>query len=188
MAETDETSNVPTGNQDTDFDKVTSFVKDLVNQYAADAIKTAQQPVVNQADQQRQLLRDTLQPVIGQDIANANFAAADAKDYVSFYTGDPLAMEYRDEVEAAFNQAKENGHPLPRSEVLRWVIGKERLTDQKKFNERETVRQKAQLDRAERGVDTGAGSLNRAKDDPTFANFDKLSLEDMEKALEGIVF
>ncbi len=173
--------------RDAETEQVFAFVKDLVNQYAEDAFKK-QQTVTDPAAQQQQLLRDTLQPVIGQDLNDAKFAAADARDYVAFYHNNPIADEYQSEVEAAFAQAKQNNRPVPRAEVLNWVIGKERLSDPKKFAEKESARQKRDLDIANMGVDIGSGGLSRQKAETTFSNFDKMSLAEMEKALEGITF
>jgi hypothetical protein len=181
-----------------DLERVQSFIRSQVESYLQEqAAQQQYQQRQSASDQQRQpteredaqrVLREAINPIIGPDIASANLNAADAKDYVDFYTGNDAALSYKDEVEKVFNDLKNQGRAMPRSAILRYVRGELYETDQAKFTERESARTKRQIERAEGAIDIGAATLNKAKNDPMFTNFDRLPTEEMEKVLEGVTF
>lgn len=175
--------------EDNDFEKVQAFIKEQVDTYAPDALRkaTPQQPQVDTDAQAKRQFGELIDPFVSPHLAKAQFTADDAKDYVDFY-GDEGAREYKDQVEDLFQQAAKNNRPMPRKEILRYVRGKEYEADPEAFVTKASEKKKAQLERAEAASDFGAFSTTRAKADPTFGNFEKLSLDEMEKALEGISF
>jgi len=185
MAEVDERS---------DFEKAQQFIQERVDSRVAELMKELPTPTPTPVQQQteqdaaRKQMQEALDPFLKPGLDEAKFQASDARDYVDFYTGDQLALEYKDEVEAVFKQAKESGRAMPRKDILRWLVGKEATEQPDKYTERQQARQKRELDRAHNAADFGVGSAAKEKADTTFANFSSLSLEEMEKALDGVVF
>jgi hypothetical protein len=185
MAEPDNTTN-------DDLAKAQEFIKSQVETYMQEAFAKQQpvtqiQPVVADPNQQ---LRELISPFIDPGINEAKFTGADAKDYVKFYT-DPKnidAAEYQDEVEKAFEALAKVGRSTSRADILRYLRGKEYEADPDKFVAKVAERNKAALERARNAGDIGGSAIDRAKNDTTWTNFGKLSLEDMEKALDGVTF
>jgi hypothetical protein len=178
-----------------DLAKVQGFIKEQVETYFQEQVaktpalrQVEQQHVVQQEDDGKRQLRELIDPFIKPDLDEARFAGADAQDYVKFYTNNPDAAEYQEKVEATFTALKKAGKPLGRADILDYLIGQEYRHDKDKFTEKLNVKRKEQLERAESASDFGAFSVTKAKNDKTFADFDKLPLEDMEKLLEGVTF
>lgn len=183
--------------------KVQNFIKEQVRGYfdeLKDKLPAPQPMVTRQSDQeiQQQQLREIISPFIEPGLNEARLHGADAKDYVKFYTSNPEAAEYADEVEKLFEGAVKAGRPIPRQDLLDYVIGKEYRSDRDKFTEKLTSKKKEQVERAESASDIGSFSMTKAKNDPMFAAFtgyerlegDDLSnrVKEMEKALEGVTF
>lgn len=176
--------------QKQDLAKVQDFIKGQVETYFNEMkdkatsgvdIKTAEQQA---HDQLGQLINPFVEPALNE----ARLTSSDAKDYVQFYMHNPDAKEYHDDVEKTFTALVKAGRPISRADILKHKLGEEYQTDPAKFVEKQTTKHKEQLQRAEAAVDFGTAALNKAKSDGTFVNFDSKSLEDMEKALEGITF
>ena len=182
-------------NEEVDIAKVQEFIKDQVDTYVPEALKRYQQPVqqqqqgLTQEQQAQRQLQEMLEPFIAPRVNAAQLVAADAKDASTFYS-DPENLSMKDEVEAMFNQLKENGRAIPRSDVKRYILGKEYETDPVKFTEKQQERRKTQTKEAQSAVDIGIGALDRARSDPTFGNNNVWSvpLDDLEKALHGVAF
>ena len=185
MAETDNTDNTPS------FEQVQALIKSQVDDYLKEqqAAPTRQQ-VQTEQDQARQQVADLINPFIKPDLDEARFVAADAKDYISFYSNNDDAAVYKDDVEKAFDIAKKAGRPIARADILDYVRGKEYREQPDKFKEKETDKHKRQVERAEVGVDFGSAALTRARDDVVFSadTFAKKTLEEQETALDGITF
>lgn len=175
-----------------DIAKVQEFMKEQVDSYMAEKYPTPapQQSQKQESDQDiaRRQVKEFVDPIIKPDLDEAKFTATDARDFVDFYTTETDAKEYKDEVEKLFKQAKDNGRPMPRKELLRYLRGREYESDPDKFVEKTQQRKKQQVEHAGQAVDFGAAALNKAKNDSQWTNFEKLSVEDMEKALDGITF
>lgn len=174
----------------TDFQQVQALIKGEVERYAAEAFAKQQTPAQQQTEQQQaqKQLHDLINPFVEPGVNEAKFTAADAKDYVDFYTGNTDYLDYKQQVEDTFKEAKNNGHPLPRADIISWLLGKEYKSDPAKFTEKQQAKQKEQLARASVGADFGAGALDRAKADTTFANFGSLTSDEMEKIMDGVTF
>lgn len=189
----------------TDIEKVQGFIKEQVEAYVAEL--DAKRPVPSAVSQQsvetdeqrsKRQLTDIIKPITDPDINIARFEAADAKDYIRFYTANPEATEYQDKVEKTFEALAKAGRATSRSDILDYLIGQEYRTDRDKFTEKLTVKRKEQLDRAEAATDLGGMSINKAKSDPAFAhfmNYEKLqgddvstALKEMERVMEGVTF
>lgn len=179
-----------------DFEKAQEFIRDQVKSQVAELMEAQRvqevaRPAVPQpdaAEQARKQLQEVIDPFIKPGLDDAKFQAADARDYVDFYQGNDLALEYKTEVEDAFNKAREQGRALPRKDILRWLVGREATEQPDKYTERQQARAKRELDRASNAADFGVGSAAKEKADTTFANFSSLTLDEMEKALDGVVF
>src|SRR5438105_6393503 len=108
----------------TDMEKVQSFIKEQVDNYVAEleAKKPVPQPVTQHTETEKERnhrqLSEIIKPVVDPDINAARFDAADAKDYIKFYTANPEASEYRDKVEKAFEALAEAGRATSRSDIL----------------------------------------------------------------------
>jgi hypothetical protein len=178
--------------EQTDFERAQEFIKSQV-QTEFERLQAQRAPAPDPVqgrsteDIARQQLREAIDPIYRGDIDQARFVSQDAKDYVDFYS-DPESREYKEEVERIFAEANKAGRPMPRRDIQRWLIGKEVIEQPDKYSERVSARKQRELDRAGNAQDFGVGAAARQKADQTFANFSSLSLEEMEKALDGVVF
>ena len=178
-----------------DFEKVQDFIKDQVKTYfdemkAKEPAVRQQEPQVTVTEQQQahKQAGDFIKQFVDSDINDAKFVAADARDYADFYMNNPLAADYKDDVEKAFKVLKDAGRATTRGDILDYVRGRQMRTDPENFTKGEKARQAKQLERADSASDFGAGATARAKSDAVWGNFDSLSVADMEKALEGVTF
>lgn len=177
------------------FERVTSFIKDQVTQYAQEAFQqynnaVPQQQTQSQQDIARQQLQDTLSPFIDPKINEARLVAADTRDYVQFYNDGNIEAEDKEAVEKMFTELKNAGRALPRRDIYHYLQGKLASDKPDEFVKKTTERRQKQLDRANGSVDFGSGALERAKNDPTFSkeNFSKLTSDEQAERLEGITF
>lgn len=191
MAETE-----PVQDNPQDLERVQSFIRSQVETYLQEqAALRPPQPQYSQPPRQpteredaQRVLRDAITPIIGGDLASANFNAANANDRVDFYMGNDAAASYKDDVEKVFSELQQQGRAMPRAAILRYIRGELFEKDPQAFHERENARTERQLERAGGAVDIGAQTLNKARNDPMFTHFDTLPLDEMEKVLEGITF
>jgi hypothetical protein len=178
--------------EQSDFEKAQNFIKEQVDsrfdQKYIEQQQRQQQRDVNPQEVARRQMGDTVRSFVGQDIDEAKFIAADARDYTRFYKSNPLAGEYEAEVEDTFTKLKDAGRATTREDILRYIVGKQAVDEPDKFTERQTARGKAALERANAATDFGSGSLDKARNDPKWTNFSELSIEEMEKALDGVTF
>ena len=176
-----------------DFEKVQSFIKEQVQTYFDD-IRAKEpplkQPQITSTEQEQahKQAGDFIKQFVDSDINDAKFVAADARDYADFYMNNPLAGDYKDDVEKTFKVLKDAGRPTTRNDILDYVRGRQMRTDPENFTKGEKARQAKQLERAESAGDFGASATARAKADAVWSNFESLSVADMEKALDGVTF
>ena len=170
------------------FEQVQTLLKREVDAYLAEKKSSTPEHIQSEQQQAQKQVRELLDPFIKPDLDEARFLAADAKDFVSFYADNPEGIEYKEDVEKAFEVMKKSGRPTTRAGILDYVIGNERRTQPDKFKEKETARQKRQLEKAEMSTDFGGNAVNRAKNDVTFSNLEGKSLEEIEKAMDGVTF
>jgi hypothetical protein len=189
MAEEVQQEQQPEGN---DFEKVTGFIRDQVKAYIGELQQQQPQQQQPQYDQrqyeQNRLVAETIAPVVGPALAQATNDAADARDEIRFYRENPEALEHSEAVERLFGELKQQGRLIPRRDLYDAILGREFRADPEKFVEKQQARKKQQTERAELSTDFGAAMMNKVKADSTWGNFENLSLEDMEKKLEGVTF
>ena len=177
-----------------DLAKVQDFIKGQVETYAQEIFKQqqavpvqTQQSALTQEQLAQQQLRDVINPFIKPDIDNIKLVSADTRDYVDFYT-DPSVRDDKETVEKMFNELKEAGRPLPRRDIYDYLQGKMAREKPEEFSKKMTERQRKQLDSVNSATDFGAGALERAKNDPQWSNVKNMSLDELEKALDGVTF
>ena len=182
-------------------EQIDAYIAEQVkaNMAAMQAAEAANKPQPPQADNTayEKQVREVLDPIYGVHVDAANFNAADAKDYVDFYNDD-IHREYKEEVEAAFQLAKQQGRPTSRNTLYRYILGDTYTADPGKFTERQKALQQKQLDRARSAGDVGGGNVGREREAmASLADVSKVDqntgkytmpLADMEKALEGMTF
>lgn len=151
---------------------------------------SASVPQPSEDDQARKEFKKLIDPIYKNEIDEAKLTSAEALDYAKFYNrSNEDAFEYQDQVEAMFERLKSAGRPMSRIDILDYIVGNEKRTSPEKYQERETKRTKAALDKARDAEDMAGFGSSRLKDDiAKFANFESKTLEEMEAALEGIVF
>lgn len=176
-----------------DFDKVTGFIRDQVKAYIGEL--QAQQPQQQQQPQfdqrqyeQNKLIAETIGPVVGPALQQAQHAAVSAEDEVRFYRENPEALEHSEAVEKLYSELRQQGRLIPRKDLYDAILGREFRADPDKFMEKQQQRKKAQTERAEMSTDFGAAMMSKVKADNKWSKFEDLSVEDMEKALDGITF
>ena len=193
MAEVEDTGGGATHTDD--VAKVEEFLQSRIKSEVEAAFtdmqqRSQQQTTTRNTPSERELaqqeLKELLSPIIDPDISRAKFDSADAKDYVQFYRNNPDVDQ--EEVEKTFKALADAGRPTTRADIARYLLGREYEADPTAFMAKVSEKQKKQVERATAASDFGAGALDKAKSDPTFSNFEKLSVEDMEKALEGVTF
>lgn len=179
-----------------DINKVNEYITSVTQEAVKEALATYEaqrQPVPQQQqgltqEQAAQLqLKQMLDPFIQPEVNAAKFAAANASDKVDFYSKKGNE-QYRDEVEKMFNEQVAQGRALPRQDLKNYIIGKAYVEDPKKFTEAEAARHKEQLNNVNGAIDVGLNAMDRAKADPVWSNVRSMSLEDLEKNLEGVTF
>ena len=175
------------------IEKVQAYIKDQVKTHfdALSANQDDPKPDVTQQtpqDDPNAQLREIINPFIEPGLQQAQFTGADAKDYVEFYTGNTEASEYKEKIESTFAALAKAGRATTRKDIHKYILGQEFSADRDKFMDKQSKRKQEQLDRASNASDFGAAGMSRGKDDPSWTNFDTLSLEDMEKKLEGVTF
>ena len=181
--------------EELDLAKVQEFIKGQVETYAKEVFATQApqvQPQVHQGaisaeEQARRQLQEVLTPFIKPGLDAANLQSADTRDYVDFYS-DPAVRSEKETVEKMFDELKNNGRPLPRRDIYDYLQGKLYRENPEEFNKKVSERKKQQLDAASGSIDMGAGALDRARNDPVWSNVKNMSLEDLEKALDGVTF
>lgn len=185
MAETESTDEL-------DLARVQDFIKGQVETFAKEIFEK-QQPVATpvqrtptQEDAARQQLADIITPFVKPGMDAVQLETADTRDYVDFYS-DPMHAEDKDAVEAMFADLKQKGRPLPRRDIHDYLQGKLAREKPDDFNKKRTERQRRQTEVVTSGVDMGFGALDRARSDPQY-DPRRMSLDDLEKALEGVTF
>lgn len=178
-----------------DINKVNEYIQGVVQESFKEAMASYQaqaQPVTREERLTEQQaanlqLKQMLDPFITPEINAAKLAAADASDKVDFYR-DPRNVQYTDEVEAMFKDLKARGQAIPRNDIKNYLIGKAYSEDPKKFTEAEAARHTQQMDKVNSSVDMGLNAMDRAKADPVWSNVRNMTLEDLEKNLDGVTF
>lgn len=171
----------------TDKDAVDAYIKQQFESFAAErdaAMQQRQQQPPQQMDEVQQNVRQIVDPIYRPDIDQARLVAADAKDHVAFYRRHPEAVDLSDKVEALFEDAVKNGRPTAREALYKYALGDLASTEPEKFAER----QKMQLRQAEQAADLGAGGTGKNRNEGTLDDLKAMTLEDMEKALDGVTF
>lgn len=141
-----------------------------------------------QQGQESDQLRDIINPYLKPDIDSLRGETAALRDENTFYRKTKGAEEYEEQIEATFQQLTAAGRPMARSDIYRYLVGKMAVDEPEKFTERQNARQQRQLQTAQGAVDFGFNGVGRQEEINKFKSFDKLSVEEMEKALDGVTF
>ena len=131
-----------------------------------------------------------VKPFIQPSMDETRLIAADAQDYVKFYTNNAVAIEYQEPVEKAFESLKKAGRPTTRADIFAYLQGQEYQKNPEEFLQKAGEKRKVQLEKANSAADFGAGSLEKARNDPVYGveAFSKLTSDEMAQKLEGITF
>lgn len=89
--------------------------------------QAAEQQRLAQEKAQQDAFGQVLNPYLGPIAQQLNFKADDTKDYVQFYTGNPDAVNRREQVEAKFNELAQAGRAIPREDINAWFVGREKM-------------------------------------------------------------
>jgi hypothetical protein len=174
------------GQQVPDMDAIQDFLKSQIREAAKEVqqeIATAV-PVATQEDQLQRQMQQTLDPFL-RPVVNLG---ASALDHSRFYTANPDAVEYHDEIERVFEESVKTGRNLGRQDIAYYIDGRLRKTDPKKWQEQQDARLAKQKEVADTAVDVGFSAMDKAKNDPNWTNFRSKTVEEMESALDGIAF
>ncbi|MGL5936910.1 MAG: hypothetical protein ACRCZI_14945 [Cetobacterium sp.] len=173
---------------DEDIAKAQNWIKEQVKAQLSE-MQSQEVPRQSVIEQQRpDQLRDILDPYIAPAVQQARLDAMSAVDESRFYRNNPDALDFESQIESTFNQLMKDGRPLGRADIYHHLIGRMAVTEPDKFNERQKTKHNTQLAKANSAVDFGFNSVGREKEAEEFKAFDKLTSEEMEKRLEGIVF
>lgn len=180
--------------QQDETERVNNYIKAQMDNYwdELEAKKTkakpTQQTQVTSEDEGRKQLKELIDPIYGQEVSGAKFTAQDAKDYVTFYRKYPNAGEFEEEIEKTFTALAEAGRPFSRETVYQNVLGREYSKDPEKFVTKHNEVKERKVKEAQTASDMGQFGVGSTRSDNPFKDFDKLSLADMEKALDGVTF
>ena len=178
-----------------DINKVNEYINGIVQESFKEAMASYQaqaQPVTREERLTEQQaanlqLKQMLDPFITPEVNAAKLAAANASDKVDFYSNDGN-KPYQAEVEKMFNELLAVGKAIPRRDIKNYLIGKAYSEDPAKFTEAEKERHSKQMERVNSSVDVGLNAMDRAKADPVWSNVRNMSLDDLEKNLDGVTF
>ena len=144
-------------------------------------------PIERQQQELQRQLVDMVRPTFEPAIRNAALRADAAEDKADYYLENPSMVEYKNEIEDAFRKCIQENRPTNRQALADYIIGRERRMNPEKFEEREKARHDREQSRAYNATDFG-GSLGKDKPTGSMDDFKALSLEEKEKALEGVTF
>ena len=169
-----------------DKDAVDAYIRQQFDAFAneREASMQRQSGQGQDIDQVQQNVRQIVDPIYRPDIDQTRLVAADAKAYAAFYRRHPEAVDLADKVESLFEDAVKNGRPTAREALYKYALGDLAMTEPDKFSER----QKAQLRQAEMAADLGSGGSGKPRNEGTLDDLKAMTLEDMEKALDGVTF
>ncbi len=165
--------------------KMSELIKQNVGESVKAALAASQTPQqqTTEAAKEPDIWDEILTPRITASTARGNLAAASAEDKVDFYSSDDWLEEVedflveedpskrkaekravRDEIERLFDLQVSKGRGLPRTDIFHAVLGEKVKKDKVKYQEsigkKATARQQAELQKAKKGVDIGAGNVN----------------------------
>ena len=104
-------------------DAATAALKEADSAREAKEAQAAQ--AAAQASRNEDPLRQVLLKELGPDIARATLMAADAQDAARFYSGNPEAGKYREQVEAKSSELMARGEPMDRQSIFYYIRGKD---------------------------------------------------------------
>ena len=135
-------------------------------------------------------VRKALSPFIQPGLDDAKFRGDDAKDFASFYLGNPDASSIKDEVEKRFIALAQAGRPTTRDDIYKHIKGQEYVNDPNAFIDKEVERRQKELERINSNADMGLGSLQPRIGEGVMSveEFEGLSVEEMEEKMEGFTF
>lgn len=159
--------------------KLESFVSERIQQGVQAALNERDNVKdVKDVDEVGELISGYVKP----ETEKLSLAIADTKDHNLFYQQHGnISDEEKAEVESIFNDRMKRGRPEPRSEIYQYLYGKKAMERDKKEREEDTKRKASEASDA--GISGLAKIVSERNVDPR-----DMSLEELEKALEGITF
>lgn len=170
-----------------DKDAVDAYIKQQFESFSNEreaAMQRQQQQQPQPMDEVQQNVRQIVDPIYRPDIDQARLVAADSKDEGRFYRRHPEAADLSEKIEALFEDAVRNGRPTAREALYKYALGDLQMTEPEKFAER----QRNQLRQAELAADLGGTASGKNRNEGTLDDLKAMTLEDMEKALDGTTF
>lgn len=181
--------------QDAEIAKAQQWIKEqvqanLTEMRAAESQTQRQTERIPERQQSSDIdqLREIITPYMKPDIDALRNEAMAIKDETSFYRKTKDAADFEDQIEATFKQLSDAGRPMARVDIYRYLVGKQAVDEPEKFTARQQARQQQQLQVAQGAVDFGFNGVGRQEEVNKFKSFDKLTIEEMEKALDGVTF
>lgn len=149
--------------ENNDLEQVQAFLREEIARATQEELAKLQkaQPKEQKIDTSRaefdKQLKDLIDPIVQPALQEARLTAASAMDYARFYSSNPDAVEYKDDIEELFKKGVESGRAVDRESLASYVLGQKLRKDpeavMKKFQEKQ-----AQIERAKQGIDFGNGS------------------------------
>ena len=179
------------GNED-QIEAFKSFISEQVKEAISANLPDPTKPDDNipKPDDPNNQLREVIDPLYRPELDGIALGVKAAEDKVDFYLdADEDKAAYRDQIEDLFTKQVQAGRPVSRNDIYAHLKGKELIENRDKVVDAEIERRKAAEEKANANIDWGVGSFDRARNDPDWANLDKLeSSEEVAKKMEGIVF
>lgn len=182
-------------NKDLEIKKVQDFIRSetekhfnsLYESRSRDNRQQDPQPQRNDQDDAKRQLKEFIDPIIKPDIDETRLIASDAKDEARFYRKNPDALELEEQIEQAFDRLVKANRPTSREDIYKYIIGQNYTSDRDRFIDSALSKRQAQLDKASAAADMASGGVSRKEMESGRESFSKLSVEEMEKALEGVL-
>jgi hypothetical protein len=163
---------------------IDAYIRQQFDNFAQSNNFVRAQPTVDADTAQRNAIKEMVDPIYRNELESIRLEARAARDEATFYRKHPEAVDIADDLEKLFVESANNGRPTSREALYDFYNGREQRMNPEKYE----ARRKAQLERASAASDIGSGSNGKEKAGITIDDFKSLSLEDMERALEGVTF
>lgn len=127
-------------------------------------------------------LKAVLEPIIGEDIRRANLMAEGAMDAAIFYSTNPDAKKYKDDIEKMFAALMQQGTPFTREALLKYQMG----SNIDKIVEERMAAEKKKVEDAEAAALIDSGFSNRGTGQ--VKNAHEATDEELTNALKNVSF
>lgn len=108
--------------------KVFSQEQQQAQQQQQQQAQDAERQRAEQEKYQQDAFAQVIAPHIVPPLQAVKFQADDTKDFVKFYTENPVPTQRRDLIEAKFQELAKVGRAMPREDINAWFEGRDKLT------------------------------------------------------------